>query len=104
MILVNSLDCLTGRLNFGLMYTQCSANVNYCAKMATIDPVQGLIIEKGCDAENFCATIGSRCLYDNYNEMEICCCRSNLCNGSMTYLYYWLPCLIITFIFITINL
>ncbi|KAL3985144.1 putative integral membrane protein [Acanthocheilonema viteae] len=102
--LINGLDCFTGRLGYGLMYTQCSPNINYCAKVTTIDLEYGLIIDKGCDVENLCSTIRSGCLYNSYDEVEICCCTSNLCNGSNFYFNYWIYLLIIAIIFIVLNL
>uniref|UniRef100_A0A915PPZ6 Uncharacterized protein n=1 Tax=Setaria digitata TaxID=48799 RepID=A0A915PPZ6_9BILA len=52
--LVKSLDCLTGRTGFGLIYTKCNPGINYCAKGTAVDPVYGHVIDKGCDTENFC--------------------------------------------------
>ncbi|VDK81576.1 unnamed protein product [Litomosoides sigmodontis] len=53
---VSGLDCFTGRSGYGLLYTQCNPDVYHCAKITTIDPVHGLVADKGCDTENFCST------------------------------------------------
>ncbi|VDP16500.1 unnamed protein product [Onchocerca flexuosa] len=52
--LVENLDCFTGRLDFGLMFAECSSSINYCVKATSIDPECGRVIDKGCDMENFC--------------------------------------------------
>ncbi|VDK83643.1 unnamed protein product, partial [Onchocerca ochengi] len=52
--LVENLDCFTGRLGFGLMFTECSPNISYCVKVTNIDPEYVHVIDKGCDMENFC--------------------------------------------------
>ncbi|KAM3717989.1 VWFA and cache domain-containing protein [Dirofilaria immitis] len=79
-----------------MTYTKCDPNINYCIKVINSDTEFERTIDKGCDTGNFCHTIGPRCLHNGFTDTQICCCTSNLCNGSsISYFHNWKLSLIV---------
>uniref|UniRef100_A0A0N5AED0 Activin_recp domain-containing protein n=1 Tax=Syphacia muris TaxID=451379 RepID=A0A0N5AED0_9BILA len=84
-----ALKCKTGRqlLTYGndddgdFKSNSCPSGTTYCLKTRSPSQYSGELVEKSCDVQNHCYTIGPGCRYDQNTSIEVCCCNDNNCNG-----------------------